>query len=106
MDRIFNATTESMFSPLFDHSFSDFGSEIIEKDGKKHVQLLFDVSAFKPEEIEIKTKDGKEIEVHAKHEGSSESGGQLKREYNRKCSIPANVDVNELKSMLSPDGVL
>ena len=80
-------------------------STVTEVDGKKHINFHFDVHAFKPEQIEIKTKDGKTLEVCAKHENTSD-GNTTKREYHRIVSIPESVKVDEFKSVLSPDGVL
>ena len=75
------------------------------KDGTKKLKLQFDVRHFKPEEIQVKTKEGKLLEVSAKHEDKSE-GGHVYREYRRMFSIPPEVDVPGMNSSLSDGGVL
>ena len=75
------------------------------KDGAKKLELQFDVRHFKPDEIQIKTKDGKFLEVSAKHEDKSE-GGHVYREYKRMFSIPPEVDVQAMNSTLNEGGVL
>ena len=75
------------------------------KEGSKKMQMHFDVRHFKPEEIEIKTKDGKYLQVSAKHEDKSDSG-QVYREYKRMFTIPPEVDVDRMNSTLNEGGVL
>ena len=89
-------------SMLFDATSAQ---TITEKDGQKHVNYHFDVSDFQPEEIEIKTIQNKQLEVKGVHESKTD-GGTVKREFHRVVSIPENVKVDELKSVLSPEGVL
>ena len=55
--------------------------------------------------LQVKTKDNQFLEVHAAHEEKSESG-LVKREYHRMFSIPANTEIMQMKSILSPEGVL
>jgi HSP20 family molecular chaperone IbpA len=73
-------------------------------DGSKKFQLSIDLSHFKPEEIEVKTRD-QMIEVHAKHEEKSENG-QVFREYRRAFTIPKEVKPENLKSTLAIGGLL
>ncbi len=40
---------------------------VTDNDGNRKLQLRFDVRQFQPEEINVKTKDGK-LEVHATHD--------------------------------------
>jgi len=74
------------------------------KEGRKEFKLEFDVRQFKPEEIVIKTKDNT-LSVHAKHEEKSENG-HVYREYSRAFTLPHEVPGDNLKSVLSPDGLL
>ena len=78
---------------------------VTEKDGQKFVNFHFDVSGFQPEEIDITTLQSKELHIKAIHESKSE-GSTVRREYKRVVNIPENVKVEELKSFLSPEGVL
>ena len=107
MDKVFGSWMR--MDPWFDSSFavdanwSD--STVTEVDGKKHINFHFDVHSFKPEQIEISTKEGKTLEVSAKSEDTS-NGNTTKREYHRVIAIPETVKPEEFKSVLSPDGVL
>ena len=78
---------------------------ITEKDGQKLVNFHFDLSGFEPEEIEIKTTGQQQLLVKALH-NSQKDGHSLRREYHRVISIPDNVKVADLKSVLSPEGML
>ena len=78
---------------------------VTDKDGNKRMQMNFDVRSFKPEEIAIRTKDGKYLEVDAKHEEES-NDHKVYRQYHRRFTIPQGVDIKEMTSMLNPDGVL
>jgi len=75
-----------------------------DKDGNRKLQYSLDVRQFKPEEINIKTKDGA-LQVHAKHEEDTEHG-KVYREYHRSCTLPKDLDPQTLKSQLGHDGVL
>ncbi|XP_045162851.1 alpha-crystallin A chain-like [Mercenaria mercenaria] len=77
---------------------------ITDPSGNRKLSLRFDCSAFKPEEITVKTLDNK-LNVHAKHveEGP---GRKIHQEFTREYTLPENVDPKKLKSHLSSDGVL
>lgn len=45
---------------------------VTDKDGNRKLSLSFDLRQFKPEEIQLKTKDG-QLEVHAKHDETVEN---------------------------------
>jgi len=77
---------------------------VTDKDGNRKLQYSLDVRQFKPEEIDIKTKDGT-IKIHAKHEENTEHG-RIYREYQRSCALPKDLDPQTLKSQLGQDGVL
>ncbi|XP_052798161.1 heat shock protein beta-6-like [Mya arenaria] len=72
--------------------------------GNKKLNLRFDCSQFKPEEISIKTMD-RRLCVHAKHTEES-PGRKVYREFTREYTLPDKVDPIALTSTLSKDGVL
>ncbi|PVD29121.1 hypothetical protein C0Q70_11718 [Pomacea canaliculata] len=63
------------------------------------------VQQFKPEEINIKTKENRLI-IHAKHEERPDEHGFIMREFTRQYVLPEDVDPATVTSSLSPDGVL
>lgn len=72
--------------------------------GNQKFKVRFDVSEFRPEEIQVRTQDGK-ISVTAKHQEKSTTS-KVSKEYNRKLDIPNNVDEDKLQCVLSKDGIL
>lgn len=90
-----------------DRSREDWGVAnpiVTEKDGSRQLKLQLDVRQFKPEEISLKTKDNM-LHVHAKHEEKTKNS-QVYKEYSRHFSLPEGLKVDNLKSVLSPEGVL
>ncbi|XP_061193626.1 alpha-crystallin A chain-like [Saccostrea echinata] len=89
-----------------------FGKNMLEIDtpfvedsfGNKKLDMKFDCSQFKPEEIFVKIVD-RNLAVHAKHKESS-PGKNVQREFTRAYLLPESVDTSKLTSSLSPDGVL
>ena len=77
---------------------------VTDSDGNKKLALRFDVSNFKPEEIEVKTKDNV-LYVHAKHEENTPNKKVFK-EFSKQFTLPKTVDPGQLKSILTKDGVL
>ena len=75
-----------------------------EDDGTKKVRWSFDVSGFKPENVSIRTQDGK-LEVKAKHEDKTDHYEQF-REYTRIVAIPEGTGLEEMASKLSEKGLL
>lgn len=73
-------------------------------DGTRQLKLQFDVRNFKPEELEIKTLDNK-LMVHAKHQEESETS-QVYQEFQRQFLLPEGIELDKMKSVLSPEGVL
>lgn len=73
------------------------------KEGKRF-QVGFDVSQFSPEEISVRTQDGK-IVVQAKHEETG-VGKNVSREFSRTVDVPSHVDPEKLSCTLSKDGIL
>lgn len=72
--------------------------------GNQKFKVRFDVSEFRPEEIQVRTQDGK-ISVTAKHQEKSTTAS-VSKEYSRKLDIPNNVDEDKLQCVLSKDGIL
>lgn len=75
-----------------------------ESDGHQRFKVRFDVSEFKPDEIQVKVQDNKVV-VYAKHEERNNTQS-VSREYSRQVDIPANVDQEKLNCVLSRDGIL
>jgi len=78
--------------------------EAVETGGNSY-RINIDVSGFKPEDIKVSLKD-RVLTIDAKMEQKSEDGSRLYQEMSRMYTLPANVEVNNLKSLLSNDGVL
>lgn len=72
--------------------------------GGQKFKVRFDVSEFRPEEIQVRVQDSK-IAVSAKHEEKSTSSS-VSKEYSRQVDIPSNVDQDRLQCILSKDGIL
>jgi len=94
----FSKPIEGHFHPKLDHP------NMIEKDGKNVMELKFDVQNFKPEDINIKTKDNV-LEVHAKQENNSDNAKVFK-EYRRQITLPVGTVLEDMTSVLSPEGIL
>lgn len=77
--------------------------EISGQDGKC-LRLRFDVSQYRPDEVSVKTVDGK-LKIHAKHEEKSEMSSSY-REFNKEFSLPIGTNPAAIKSTLSKDGIL
>jgi len=77
---------------------------VTDLEGNKKLALRFDCSSFKPEEIQVKTKDST-LYVHAKHEENTPNK-KVFREFTKQYTLPKTVDPAKLKSILTKDGVL
>lgn len=73
--------------------------------GEQDWKVCLDVGPFSPEEISIKTKDGY-LEIAGNHEERQENHRLISRSFARKYKLPADLDLKQIGSMLSPDGVL
>lgn len=73
-------------------------------EGQQRFKVRFDVSEFKPDEIQVKVQDNKVI-VYAKHEERT-TAQSVSREYSRQVDVPPNVDQEKLQCVLSRDGIL
>lgn len=76
----------------------------VKDDGSQEFRLHVDMNAFKPEEINVKTK-GNSLTIHAKHEEVTDSSSVL-HEFSRTFTLPEDVDPNALVCSLSKDGVM
>ena len=90
-------------------SFSDSSDGIKtmitnEPNGGQKFKVQFDVSDFKPEEIQVRIQDSK-LSVAARHEEKS-TGTSVSKEYSRQLDIPSNVDQEKLQCVLGREGVL
>lgn len=75
-----------------------------DSEGHQKFKVRFDVSEFRPEEIQVKVQENKVI-VYAKHEERNMKTS-VSREYSRQVDIPPNVDQDKLQCLLSKDGIL
>ncbi|KAK7111133.1 alpha-crystallin B chain-like [Littorina saxatilis] len=78
-------------------------SEVVNTDSEFRVNV--DVQQFKPEEINVKTKDNRLV-VNARHEERPDEHGFIMREFTRQYVLPKDVDPNQVTSSLSKEGVL
>jgi len=113
MDRTFQRM-ERDFDRLFRNEFArpwgirpGIESELVSEGQPSKYTLNVNVGEqFKPEDVHISLKD-RVLTIEAKGEHTSEDGSsRLYQEISRKFTLPDNVDVKELKSVLSPDGIL
>ncbi|XP_075881933.1 heat shock protein beta-8 [Nelusetta ayraudi] len=68
-------------------------------------KVCVNVHSFKPEELNVKTRDGF-VEVSGKHEEKQEEGGIVTKNFTKKIQIPVDVDPLTVFASLSPEGVL
>lgn len=73
--------------------------------GKDGFKIAFDVEQFKPNEVKVKVQDNTVI-VEGKHEEREDDHGFISRHFVRRYALPKEVDVSQLTSTLSSDGVL
>lgn len=77
---------------------------IVDEGGQKKIQYNLNVRGFKPENITLKTKEG-QLVVSAKQQEKGEDYC-VDREFHRMMTIPEGVKLEDLKSRLTPSGVL
>ncbi|KAL7838377.1 hypothetical protein AOLI_G00267810 [Acnodon oligacanthus] len=68
-------------------------------------KISLDVSHFCAEEIVVKTNEGY-LEITGKHEERQDEHGIISRSFTRKYKLPAEVDLHQMSSTLSPEGIL
>lgn len=71
----------------------------------KQVQVILDVQQFGPGEITVKTSEGAVI-VEGKHEEKQDEHGFISRHFKRRYLLPKDVDMEQIVSSLSSDGIL
>jgi len=71
----------------------------------KQVQVILDVQQFGPGEITVKTSEGAVI-VEGKHEEKQDEHGFISRQFKRRYLLPKDVDIEQIVSSLSSDGIL
>ncbi|KFD55384.1 hypothetical protein M514_03724 [Trichuris suis] len=72
---------------------------------EKKFQVKLDVTHFKPEDLEITTRDDR-LMIHGKHEETKDDHGYVKREFTRAYWLPKGINPESFKSNLSSDGLL
>ncbi|XP_063707393.1 heat shock protein 27-like [Culicoides brevitarsis] len=75
---------------------------LLTKDG---FQVCLDVQQFEPKEITVKAVDN-QIIVEGKHEEKDDHHGSISRHFVRKYTLPKDIDIADLHTTLSSDGIL
>ncbi|PVD34023.1 hypothetical protein C0Q70_05285 [Pomacea canaliculata] len=75
-----------------------------DSSGRQMFRVRFDVSEFRPEEVQVKVQENKLI-VNARHEEKT-AQTSVSREYSRQVDIPNNVNQDHMTCVLSKDGIL
>jgi len=83
---------------------SAIAPRIVDENGQKMAQYNFDIKGFRPEDVNIKTQDGRLV-VSAKHEEKGEDHHAI-REFRRMVTLPQGMQVEGMKSRLTNNGVL
>lgn len=81
----------------------DSGSTISADQEK--FQVILDVQQFSPEEITVKTSNGSII-VEGRHQEKRDEHGYISRHFVRRYVLPQELDIADVVSTLSSDGVL
>jgi HSP20 family molecular chaperone IbpA len=77
---------------------------VTNEDGSRTFRLQYDVRNFKPEDIKVKTVDNR-LEVNAKCE-EADGDHRMYREYHRSCTLPEGLNLETLRSVYTPEGLL
>jgi len=96
---------QAQLPSLVDRNIPVLPNIVMDQSGQRQAQFQFDTRGFQPEDISIKTEDGNRLIVTAKHEDKSEDHHHY-REFKRLIKLPEGVDLEQMKSRLSPQGVL
>lgn len=81
------------------------GKGVVSPMGKDGFQVSLDVQQFKPNEVSVKIVDNAVL-IEGKHEERQDQHGFISRHFTRKYILPKEVDVEQLASSLSSDGIL
>ncbi|KAM6930863.1 heat shock protein beta-1 [Xenentodon cancila] len=103
LQRSFCSWLGYMPTPLFVPYISESMPEPGQKVSKWRVSL--DVAQFSTSEVSVSVRDGF-LEVGGKHEERLDEHGSVARCFTRKYRLPAEVDVTNIVSTLSVDGIL
>lgn len=74
-------------------------------DGSRKFILRLDVRQFLPQEVKISITKGV-LTVRAEREENRRDGSKMYQEYHRQYTLPSDVDVNFVKSVFTPKGIL
>ena len=108
MDQMVNSIYRDIGIPRTNlHNQVDLKPEVVSEGDHKKYKLHINMGhSFSPEDLKISVKDGV-MSIEAKHEKKSEDGNhRVYQEVMRKFTLPKDVDPKEVKSVLSPQGVL
>lgn len=67
--------------------------------------MILDVQQFSPNEVTVKTVD-RTVVVEGKHSEKADEHGFISRHFVRKYLLPEDIDLEQVASTLSSDGVL
>ncbi len=73
-------------------------------DGRRQLQLKFDMQDFRPEEVSVK-KDKNKLEVHAHHE-EKEPNRVACKVFHQQYHLPKNVRLAKMEYAMDPEGTL
>ncbi|KAJ0171106.1 hypothetical protein K1T71_013305 [Dendrolimus kikuchii] len=79
--------------------------ENLVRNEKEKFEITLVVKDFTPKEISVKTADGY-IVVEGKHEEKQDEYGYIARQFMRRYLVPEGCRPEDVKSTLSPDGIL
>lgn len=82
----------------------DYGSSVTLNKNKYQVTL--DVQQFAPNEVTVKVVGRNIVVVEGKHEEKEDHHGSVSRHFVRKYVLPNGLDIDNVVSSLSSDGVL
>ncbi|XP_067001873.1 protein lethal(2)essential for life [Anabrus simplex] len=103
-DMLFPQLNSMYLRPWRRMAARDSGVSNIQYD-KDAFRANIDVQQFKPEEIVVKTV-GNSVVVEGKHEERPDEHGFISREFQRRYTLPKDVDPNAVTSKLTSDGIL
>lgn len=95
------------FDTMVENLLKDFDKEFHEmspvtgNEFKVHV----DVKNFEPNDITVKIQ-GNDVVIEGKHEERQDQHGFISRQFSRRYTLPAGIDLEKIKSKLDAAGVL
>ncbi|XP_065127542.1 heat shock protein, alpha-crystallin-related, b15 [Paramisgurnus dabryanus] len=78
---------------------------VCKQEGQQSWKICLNVHPYSSEEISIKTKEGY-LEITGNCEERQENNRLISRSFTRKYKLPPDLDLKQMSSMLSPDGIL